>query len=109
MNKNTPEARLAILERSYQNLAERVETLEGGRPGRKPLPILVSIEGVCGIDPARDSETCPDATLYRRQKGCKGTACLEKASEYYSEYRANRKAEAEAEAKSRKRRHPARA
>jgi hypothetical protein len=76
-------------------LEAEVESLKQQRPGRKRKPILVSIEGVCGIDPARDSETCPDATLYRRQKGCKGHACLAKASDYYSDYRASKAAEAE--------------
>jgi hypothetical protein len=81
------------LELRVASLEAEVEALKQERPGRKPKHILVSIEGVCGIDPERDSTTCPDATLYRRQKGCKGHACLAKASEYYSEYRASRAAE----------------
>lgn len=83
-------------------LEAEVAFLKGDRPGRKPRPNLVSIEGVCGIDPERDSETCPDATLYRRQKGCKGYACLAKASEYYAEYRAARAAEAEVAAQAKR-------
>jgi hypothetical protein len=73
------------------DLAERVAALEarldklehyrkGGRPAK---PILVKAEGVCGIDPERDSTTCPDASLYRRRQGCQGRACAQASSEYY--------------------------
>jgi hypothetical protein len=82
--KQTVEARLASLE-------QRVRTLEGGRPGRKALPILVSEEGVCGIDPDSDSTICPHASLYRHQKGCRGTRCAEITAEYYRDYRAARR------------------
>jgi hypothetical protein len=75
------------LEARVANLEARIRTLEGGRPGRKAKPIVVSKLGVCGIDPERDSETCPDASLYRKQRGCKGTACIKKTDEYYTEYR----------------------
>lgn len=68
-------------------LEQRVEALEKGRSGRRGKPILVSIEGVCGVEPSRESSTCPDASLYRRQKGCQGVACVQKSSEYYSGYR----------------------
>jgi len=68
-------------------LEERVEALEKGRSGRRGKPILVSVEGYCGVDPERDSTTCPDASIYRRQKGCLGTACRRKSAEYYAEYR----------------------
>jgi len=68
-------------------LEERVEALEKGRSGRRGKPILVSVEGYCGVDPERDSTTCPDASIYRRQKGCLGTACRQKSAEYYAEYR----------------------
>jgi hypothetical protein len=71
-------------------LEERVELLEKGRSGRRGKPIMCSVEGICGVDPSRESSTCPDASLYRRQKGCLGTACVEKASEYYQDYRKNR-------------------
>jgi hypothetical protein len=74
------EARLASLE-------ARVDRLEGGRSGRKALPILVTEENVCGIDPDSDSTTCPHASIYRHQKGCRGVACVEKTSAYYKEYR----------------------
>ena len=70
-----------------QRLEERVEALEKGRSGRKGKPILVSVEGYCGVDPERDSTTCPDASIYRRQKGCLGTACKQKSAEYYAGYR----------------------
>jgi len=64
-------------------LEAKVELLESERPGRKPKPIVVSVDGVCGIDPERDSATCPDATLYRYQHGCKGTRCKKKNTDYY--------------------------
>lgn len=69
----------------------RLDALEAERPGRKGLPIVVSEEGVCGIDPERDSASCPNASLWRKQKGCQGTACLEKAAAYFSSYRTRTK------------------
>jgi hypothetical protein len=84
MGEHDIETRVAALE-------ARVESLEGERPGRRRQPIVVSAEGVCGLDPQRDSATCPDASIYRRQKGCKGTACQQAASDYYANYRANGK------------------
>lgn len=81
------EARLAALE-------TRVKALEDNRPGRKGRPILISQDGVCALVPGRDSSICEEASLYRRQQGCKGTACIRKASEYYAEYRRDRAAEA---------------
>lgn len=79
------ETRLATLE-------AKVEALEGGRSGRKAMPIIVSAAGICGVDPSIDSSTCPHASLYRRQKGCQGAACAQKSSEYYAAYRAERAA-----------------
>lgn len=77
------------------NLEERVLNLEivvahlmKERPGRKPVPILVSEYGVCGLNPDQDSSTCTNASLYRRQKGCLGDACRNKSAAYYQEYRA---------------------
>ena len=67
------EARLALLERE--------------RPGRKALPIVVSEEHVCGVEPDRDSAACHDASLYRRQKGCLGDACVKLSDEYYANRR----------------------
>ena len=64
-------------------LEARVNTLESHRPGRKALPILVSEEHVCGVDPSRNSTVCQDASLYRRQKGCKGDRCVTLSKEYY--------------------------
>lgn len=66
------EARLATLE----------NTRKGGRPSKK---ILVKAEGVCGVEPAIDSATCPYASLYRRRQGCQGDACMRASSEYYKE------------------------
>jgi hypothetical protein len=84
MSKPTVETRLAALE---TRVAHLTATVEGGRPGRKALPILVSEEGVCGVDPDSNSEVCPFASIYRHQKGCRGEACAVKSSEYYKEYR----------------------
>ena len=64
-----------------------MDTVEGTRPGRKPKPIVVSEEHVCGIDPERDSSTCQDASLYRHQKGCKGDQCVAITTAYYDRYR----------------------
>ena len=63
--------------REYQaEIQARLSTLESQRPGRKPKPILAYKErDVCGIDPERDSETCPDASIYRYQSGCWGAKC----------------------------------
>lgn len=80
------------IETRIATLEARVDYLEKGRSGRKPKPILVSVEGVCGVDPAIDSATCPNASLYRRQQGCMGVACTQKSSEYYANYRAERAA-----------------
>lgn len=84
MNESAIEARLAALE-------ARVGALEGERPGRKRLHIMVSLDDVCGIDPQRNSRTCEDASLYRRQQGCLGIACKREASQYWAEYRARAK------------------
>jgi hypothetical protein len=75
------------LESRVASLEDRVAALEGERPGRKALPILVSEMGVCGVDPESDSTTCPHASLYRRRKGCLGVSCTAKATEYYEDYR----------------------
>jgi len=75
------------IEQRVARLESLVEELRGQRPGRKGKPILVSVEGVCGVDPDSDSASCPHASLHRRQKGCKGTACVQAASEYYANYR----------------------
>jgi hypothetical protein len=74
------EARVAALE-------ARVESLEAGRSGRRRLPIVVKEEGVCGVDPRRDSGTCLDGSLYRRQQGCLGVACKKEASNYWATQR----------------------
>jgi hypothetical protein len=79
-----------VTEAAFTQLEKRVEALEKTRSGRKGRPILISAEGVCGLDPDRDSVTCPDATLYRRNQGCMGTACMAKASKYYSDRRAGK-------------------
>lgn len=75
------------LELRVAAIEERLDSLEKGRSGRRAKPILVSHVGICGVEPKRDSASCPDASLYRRQKGCMGTACLQKSSEYYAGYR----------------------
>lgn len=72
-------------------LEEQVTLLLKARPGRQLRPVLVSEDGVCGIDPTRDSSDCEDASLWRRSKGCKGESCVTISSEYYKSYRAKRK------------------
>ncbi len=81
-------ARLAAVE-------EQVSFLLKGRPGRKYLPILKSEDHVCGVDPERDSTACKDASLWRRNKGCKGDACVATSTEYYRNYRKDKKAPSE--------------
>ena len=71
------------------SLEARVESLEKKRPGRKAMPILVSEEGVCGVDPDGPSLTCPHASLYRRNKGCRGEACVLLSQKYYADRRQN--------------------
>ena len=72
----------------FLQLEKRIDALEKERSGRKGKPILVTAIGVCGLDPERDSTTCPDASLYRRNQGCMGFACKVKAQKYYSDRRA---------------------
>ena len=63
-----------------------LETLHEPRPGGRPSkPLLVKAEGICGVEPAIDSATCPFASLYRRRQGCQGEACMRASSEYYKE------------------------
>lgn len=73
-------------------LEARVQTLEGHRPGRKALPVVVCEQHVCGVDPDIDSAECPHASLYRRQKGCLGDRCVEISQSYY-EARRNKASE----------------
>ena len=81
----------ADLEARFAALEARVAKLEGERTGRKGRPVLISMEGVCALDPQRESSTCPDANPYRRQQGCQGDACVRLTSEYYKEYRQKRR------------------
>ena len=79
------------VESRLTNLELRVTELEKRKKGgRKAKPIHVSMKGVCGIDPDRDSSICPDANVGRRQQGCQGTACVLASSEYYATYRKNK-------------------
>jgi hypothetical protein len=85
-----PVEREVDLHRRITALEQQVEQLQSNRPGRKRVPIVVSSRGVCGIDPDRNSERCPDATVYRRQQGCMGEACMKVSSEYYKKIRSER-------------------
>lgn len=79
----TVEQRLTAIERV-------LELLSSERPGRKPKPLLVVKQrGVCAIDPNRDSDTCPDASIYRYQSGCHGDACRLKQHEAYKRRKTN--------------------
>ena len=73
----------AVTREEFDALAERVTALENARPGRKRRLLLVSEKGVCGLDPSRDSSGCPDASLYRRNQGCKGNACMIVSANHY--------------------------
>lgn len=86
-----------VLETRVSTLEERFLTLESARPGRKKKPIIAKEQGVCGIDPSRDSATCPDANVYRHQQGCRGDACCAANTAYYVEYRAKNKKTPEVE------------
>lgn len=77
------------LEARVEALEKRVAALEGERPGRKALPILVSEDHVCGVDPESDPTVCPYASLWRKRKGCRGDACLQASADYYDQYRAS--------------------
>lgn len=88
MDQDIP--RRSDLEHRIRRMEDQIEALQSSRPGRKKLPIVVSHEGLCGVDPDSNSATCPHASVYRRQQGCMGDACLRASSEYYREYRANR-------------------
>lgn len=79
--------RLSSLEAHVRSQDKRIKTLEGHRPGRKALPVVVSEAHVCGVDPEIDSVTCPYGSLYRRQKGCKGDRCVTISQEYYDKRR----------------------
>lgn len=69
----------------------RLKALEAVKArGRQARKILVSEEGICGLDPERYSATCPDANLYRHRQGCRGTACKNKATAYYKSRRVER-------------------
>ena len=88
MNEEKWTTRLMLMEAKTAALERRVETLEGKRPGRKALPVVVSQEHVCGVDPEMNSAVCPHASLYRRHRGCKGDACVRISQEYYEARRA---------------------
>jgi hypothetical protein len=75
------------IEDRLSRIEARLTSLEGARPGRKAKPIVRSEEGVCGVEPGTDSSICPFASLYRRQEGCKGVACMAKSSKYYADRR----------------------
>jgi hypothetical protein len=76
------EARLASMEARIATLEAVQSPRKGGRPSKK---LVVKAEHVCGIDPDRDSSTCPDASLYRRRQGCQGDACALASSTYYKD------------------------
>lgn len=81
------------LDQRVTALEEQVTFLLKSRPGRQLKPIVVSEAGICGIDPERDSHNCPDSSLWRRSKGCKGYSCLQISSQYYKDYRKKKKSD----------------
>ena len=74
-------------EARIKRLEAQVDQLNSSRPGRKRMPIVVSHKDVCGVAPNTDSAGCPYASVYRRQQGCLGKACMAESSNYYKEYR----------------------
>lgn len=78
---------IATLAAQVADLEVRMAVLERARPGRKKKPIVVSREGVCGVEPTSDAETCPYASIYRRREGCLGTACVALNKSYYHKRR----------------------
>jgi hypothetical protein len=92
MSDELTAALVAFEERITAQLAridERLDKIEAGRKkgGRPRYPIKVTAEHTCGLDPERDSSTCPDASLYRRRQGCLGDACVQKSADYYRGYK----------------------
>lgn len=81
--------RLTTMEQRSASLEARVATLEGKRPGRKALPVVVSEWHVCGVAPGTNSKECPHASHYRRQRGCKGDRCVQIANDYAAARRAS--------------------
>jgi hypothetical protein len=78
-------ALLTALTNSLERRLSKMETQrKGGRPSK---PIIVKTEGICGVEPAIDSATCPYASLYRRRQGCQGDACMKASSDYYKEHK----------------------
>lgn len=83
----------ATLAERVAALERQVDFLSKERPGRKMKPNLKSSPHLCGIQPGRDSATCPDASIYRYQQGCQGDKCVKINHDYYADYRAKRKKE----------------
>jgi cell division septum initiation protein DivIVA len=82
--------RIRDLRHQVLELSERVDALEHRR-STKATPVLVKEVGVCGLNPEINSGACPNATVYRHQQGCMGTACTEVNRKYYAEYRAKKR------------------
>lgn len=89
--------RLKVVEDKVQTLEEEVEALkQSPRPGRKAKEMPHAGEaGVCGITGDEDCETCEHSSIYRYQRGCRGTACVAANRDYYREYRRRAKESSE--------------
>ena len=62
--------------------------LESERPGRKAKPLIaLRQDGVCAVSPDINSAGCPDASIFRYQQGCHGTACKLKQHAAYERRR----------------------
>lgn len=79
------------LEQRVAGLEQKISLLEKERPGRRIKPNMIKQKGVCGLDPTRDSATCPDASIYRHQNNCRGTLCEKINADYYQKYRAKKR------------------
>jgi len=84
-------ARLDDIEIRIDIVEKTLAKIQASKPGRKGKPLLTSEIGVCGLDPTCDSATCENATIYRHQQGCRGTACVEINQRYYADYRKARR------------------
>ena len=103
--KAASEGNGVVTRAEFSRMEQRVEALEAARPGRKARPMLVlRQEGVCSLDPERDSNTCPDgdASIFRYQVGCHGYACKRKQHEAYERRKVKKQTEKAAAAKPKK-------
>lgn len=65
----------------------RLASLEARVAALEPTKLIMATpEHLCVLG-YPDSSSCPGASLHYRRKGCQGTACALKSSEYYKHRR----------------------